>query len=281
MVDFLERVNAHGARLTGTEQKIIEALIQQRRETAFLSGPQLADRLNVHGAATTRLAQKLGYKGYPDLRAAVQQELLASQDAAARMRRSVANTAGRGQLALLVDSEIRALENLLEMVAQADLDRAADMLFAAKRVFLFGQGHAGAISAFLQRRLDRFGMTTIALSGRGHDMAEKLVSLGAGDLVLGLAFRKAPGGYAPLMTHALAVGADTLLISDLVGLRLQPRPSLVLAAPRGRSESEFQTPNVPFVLVGALLLTLAERHEQPMLAALERLSDLFAILDET
>lgn len=281
MVDFLERVNANGTRLTGTEQKIIEALIQQRRETAFLSGPQLADRLNVHGAATTRLAQKLGYKGYPDLRAAVQQELLASQDAATRMRRSVANTAGRGQLALLVDSEIRALENLLEMVPQEDLDRAADMVFAARRVFLFGQGHAGAISAFLQKRLDRFGMTTITLSGRGHDMAEKLVSLGAGDLVLGLAFRKEPAGYAPVMAHAHAVGADTLLISDLVGLRLQPRPSLVLAAPRGRSESEFQTPNVPFVLVGALLLTLAERHEKPMLTALERLSDLFAILDET
>ena len=140
MASFLDRVSSQGARLTGTEQKIIEALTEQRREVAFLSGPRLAERLNVHEAAATRLAQKLGYGGYPALRAAVQQELLASQDAATRMRRTVGNTAGRSQLELLVISEIAALENLLEVVRQPDLERAADMIFAAKRVFLFGHG---------------------------------------------------------------------------------------------------------------------------------------------
>lgn len=62
------------------------------------------------------------------------------------------------------------------------------------------------------------------------------------------------------------------------GCNRTPRWCLLhpVAVPKANS-----SPNVPFVLVGALLLTLAERHEKPMLAALERLSDLFAILDET
>lgn len=281
MTSFLDRVSASGVHLTGTEQKIVDALTGQRREMAFLSGPQLAERLNVHEASATRLAQKLGYKGYPALRAALQQEMMTSQDAATRMRRSVTGTGGRSHLEALVLSEIAALEGLAQIISQDDLDQAAEMIFAARRVFLFGQGHAGAILAFLQRRLDRFGMTTISLSGRGRDMAEKLVSLDRDDLVLALAFRKEPSGYAPLMRHAARVGAGRLLIGDLVGLTLEPRPDRILVAPRGRTVGEFQTPNVPFVLVSALLLTLAQRHEQPMLSALDRLSDLFKAFNET
>lgn len=280
MPGFYDRVTNGTALLTETEQKIVDALIHDRRETAFLSGPKLAGRLNVHEATATRLAQKLGYKGYPQLRAAVQNEMLDGQDAAARMRRSLVSAGAQGHLATLVAAEVAALEILAQTLPQAEIDAAADLIFAARRVFLFGQGHAQAIMAFMQRRLDRFGIATVALSGRGRDIAEKLVALGDKDLVLALAFRRQPSGYGPLMTQAQALGAPTLLISDLAGLSMEPRAALVLAAPRGRSGREFQTPAVPFAIVGAILLTLAARHEGPMLSALERLNDLFIRFDD-
>lgn len=280
MSALYDRVANGTALLTETEQKIVDALLHDRRETAFLSGPKLAERLNVHEAAATRLAQKLGYKGYPQLRSAVQKEMIEGQDAAVRMRRSLASAGPQGHLAALVAAEVEALETLARILPQAEIDRAADMIFAARRVFLFGQGHAQAITAFLQRRLDRFGISTVALSGRGRDIAEKLVALGSSDLVLALAFRRQPSGYGPLMAHAQAVSAPTLLISDLAGLAMEPRAGLVLAAPRGRSGQEFQTPAVPFAIVGAILLTLAARHEAPMLSALDRLNDLFTRLDD-
>lgn len=278
-MSFLERVKTHSSKLTDSDQKLVAMLLERRAEAAFLSGPQLAQRAQVHEAAATRLAQKLGFKGFPELRAQLQREVLEGQDAADRMRRSVSKVEHGAFLTDLIHAEISALETLSLSVTQADIDRAADMIFAGRRIFVFGQGHALSVASFLQRRLDRFGATTIELTGRGRDIAERLVSMEAEDVVIALAFRKQPQSYASLLNHAKAVGASTILISDLAGAAMDPQADLMLAAPRGRSGSEFQTPTVPFAIVNGIVLTIAGRHEREIIARLEKLSTLFDQFD--
>ncbi|HTN60591.1 MAG TPA: MurR/RpiR family transcriptional regulator [Devosia sp.] len=278
-MNILDRIKSQSAKLTDTDRKIIDTLFDNRTETAFLSGPQLAARAKVHEATATRLAQKLGYKGYPEMRAQLQREVLDGQDAANRMRRSVSKVEHGDYLADLIAMEVAALEGLARCVSQAEIDQAADLLFDARQVFIFGQGHALSVASFLQRRLDRFGMTTVALTGRGRDIAERLVSMTPDDAVITLAFRKQPESYAPLIRHAASVGARSILVSDLAGPMMEPRADLMLAAPRGRSDSEFQTPTVPFAIIDAILLTIAGRHEHKVIGKLEKLSGLFDSFD--
>lgn len=273
--DFYTRLSRSADRMTATDQKMITALLDRREELVFLSGPQLAERIDVHGAAPTRLAQKLGYKGFPELRSALQEDMLNAQSAAHRMQRSVNSTEQGNYLSDLIASEVTALQNLEELISQSAVDEAADAIFSAKKVFLFAQGHALPVAQFLGRRLDRFGMTTVILTGRGHDMAERLVSISKDDVVVAMAFRKQPSTYEPMMQHVRAVGARSILVSDLAGLIMTPEADMVLAAPRGRSGSEFQTPTVPLVIVSSILLTMAARHEGGAIGALEKLSALF------
>lgn len=276
---LIDRIKAQSKRLTEADQKLIATMLENRAEAAFLSGPQLSQRASVHEATVTRLAQKLGYRGFPDLRAQLQREVLDDQDAATRMRRSVAKVEHGDYLTDLIAAEISALEILARSVPQGDVDLAADMIFEGRRVFVFGQGHAQSVAGFLQRRLDRFGMTTIALTGRGRDIAERMVSMDKNDIVVALAFRKQPQSYAPLVQHARRVGARTILISDLAGPLMEPVADLMLAAPRGRSGSEFQTPTIPFAIVNGIVLTIAGRHEREVIGRLEKLSELFNDFD--
>lgn len=276
---LIDRIKAQSKRLTEADQKLIATMLENRAEAAFLSGPQLSQRASVHEATVTRLAQKLGYRGFPDLRAQLQREVLDDQDAATRMRRSVAKVEHGDYLTDLIAAEISALETLARSVPQSDVDLAADMIFEGRRVFVFGQGHAQSVAGFLQRRLDRFGMTTIALTGRGRDIAERMVSMDKCDIVVALAFRKQPQSYAPLVQHARRVGARTILISDLAGPLMEPVADLMLAAPRGRSGSEFQTPTIPFAIVNGIVLTIAGRHEREVIGRLEKLSELFNDFD--
>ncbi|WP_082367075.1 MurR/RpiR family transcriptional regulator [Ensifer adhaerens] len=276
---LIDRIKAQSKRLTEADQKLIATMLENRAEAAFLSGPQLSQRASVHEATVTRLAQKLGYRGFPDLRAQLQREVLDDQDAATRMRRSVAKVEHGDYLTDLIAAEISALETLARSVPQSDVDRAADIIFEGRRVFVFGQGHAQSVAGFLQRRLDRFGMTTIALTGRGRDIAERMVSMDKSDIIIALAFRKQPQSYAPLVQHARRVGARTILISDLAGPLMEPVADLMLAAPRGRSGSEFQTPTIPFAIVNGIVLTIAGRHEREVIGRLEKLSELFNDFD--
>lgn len=56
-------------KLTPKEDLIAKSIISNLSKTAFLTGPQLAERCGVSASAVTRFAQKLGYSGYPELKA--------------------------------------------------------------------------------------------------------------------------------------------------------------------------------------------------------------------
>ena len=71
-MNILDRIKAKSKKLTDADQKLVATMLTNRAEAAFLSGPQIAQRAGVHEATATRLAQKLGYKGFPDLRAELQ-----------------------------------------------------------------------------------------------------------------------------------------------------------------------------------------------------------------
>lgn len=274
-MDIFERIKAKLERLTEADRKVIDTLLNNRAETVFLSGPQLAERANVHEATTTRLAQKLGYKGYPEMRGQLQREVMGRQDAADRMRRTVSQVEHGAYLSDLIANEIAALTLLQQSIAQDEIDRAAEMIVNARHVFVFAQGHALSVATFLRRRLDRFGMTTVLLTGRGRDIAERIVGMQADDVLVAFALRKQPAGYAPLAEFTASAGAKSLLISDLVGPMMQPEVSLMLAASRGRSGNEFQTPTIPLAIVSGILLTIAGRHQKHMIGKLDKLSELF------
>ena len=99
-----------------------------------------------------------------------------------------------------------------------------------------------------------------------------------------LLFIVAAGTFAGIYIGAIpglsVTMAASILISDLAGHVMNPPADVLLAAPRGRTQNEFQTPIVPFALVNAILLTMAARHEAQTIGALERLAALVADFEE-
>jgi DNA-binding MurR/RpiR family transcriptional regulator len=63
--------------LTEADERLLKVLLANKAEAAFLSAAELSKRAGVHQASAVRLAQKLGYRGYPELRAALQAEFVA------------------------------------------------------------------------------------------------------------------------------------------------------------------------------------------------------------
>ncbi len=257
--------------LTDADERLVRTLLANPTESAFLSAAEISRRSGVHQASAVRLAQKLGYEGYPELRAALQEDLVKASEPAERVRKRLEQME-EDILGALVGSEVAALLELPQHVSQEQLEAAAKLLSGAKRVFLFGRGHATALVELMDRRLRRSGFATLPLPYEGRDLAEHVLGLQVGDAVLAFAFHRTPPGLKTLLAHAGSVGAKSVLVSDLLGPLLRPQPDVLLAAPRG-AEAEFQTLNVPMALCNALVLTIA-RLDTRSLQALEHLSDL-------
>lgn len=276
---FSDRIRETAERLTDADTKALRAILDDPQAAAMLSVGELAAKAQVHEATATRLAQKLGYRGYPALRDALRQQYIARTDNAARVARSVERVTAGQYLADLVATETAALAQLPDALPQERLDLAAEALTHARRIHVFARGHALALADLAERRLRRYGFDIVMLSGENRTIAERLAGLQSTDALLAFAFRAKPKSFDAVMAHTRRVGVPSVLIADLPALALCPPPSVALAAPRGRSGDEFQTLTVPMAILNALVLTIAGRHTDLTIGALDAVSELIQQLD--
>lgn len=258
--------------LSSADHRLLRELLSNPTAGAFMSAAELAERGGVHQAAATRLAKKLGYRGYPHLRAELQAELLESISPAERVRRRLEHAGDAGILAAVVEDEVAALSELPNQVSQDRLNAAAQLIATAERTHVFGHGHATALVDLIVRRLRRSGHLALPLTGSGRDLAEGAAMLTSRDLVVAFALRRRPPGLRPLLDQATRQSTPVLLITDAAGPLMGLQSTIHLSARRG-PESEFQSLTVPMAICNALVLTLA-RLDTDSVAALEGLTEL-------
>ncbi|GAA3651517.1 MurR/RpiR family transcriptional regulator [Microbacterium marinilacus] len=271
-----ELVRGRADRLTATDRRLVAVLQARPAEAAFWYAADLTEPLGLHQSAATRMAQRLGFEGYPQLRDALRQDYLAGDGPSQRVR-------GRLQrhpddvLGGFVDDELAALSALPAHVTQSEIDDLAARIAAAGHVHLFAQGNATVLTDLLSRRLRRFGMRSTLLTGPRRDLAERLSTLEPGDLLLACAFRRVPAALPPVLEIAAEGGAYTALITDVL-LAMSPQPDAILAAPRGGSD-DYLSLTVPMALINALVLTIARQAPDRAIGSLDRLGSLLERFD--
>jgi len=216
----------------------------------------VAERASVHPTSAVRLAQKLGFGGYPDLRAKLRDDLLGRPKAPERIQHRL-ETLGHGSLKAFVDSEITALQALPNQVAQADLEAAAHILVDAERIFLFGYGHSEALGMLMEIRLSRSGYNTRVMRQAERHLATDLASVTDRDVLLLFTFNAIDKRVPVILEHAQTIGARTVAVSDSVGLLLRPNPDILLSATRGK-EGEAQSLTVPMAICNTLILIISQ-----------------------
>lgn len=275
---FQERIDATRDRLTKSDRALLDEILAHPADAPLWRGEEVAGRVGVHPSAATRLAQRLGYQGYLELREALRVDLAERLAGAGdRFRAELRDRTDGGVLDGLLASELESLAAVGRHVTQAQIDEAADRLVAARRVYVFARGNSSVLADLMDRRLRRFGLAPVGLHGSGREIAERILPMAEGDLVLAFAFRRSPRILTDLFAHAGSVGAETVLVTDVLHT-LDPAPTAVLSAPRGRREG-FSSLAVPMLIANAIVLTIAQRHPDTTLPALDRLDDLLAVFD--
>lgn len=271
-----ERIDTQRGRLTKTDRALVDTLLSSPEDAVHWSGDDLAGLAGSHPAAATRLAQKLGFEGYPHLREELRRERRDAQQplrgAGDRMRAELEEHRTGTVLDTFLRAEVESLAAVAECVDQARLDEIADAIADADTVHVFARGNANVLTELVERRLRRFGVRVVVLDSDGRELAERLTALTERDLVLAFAFRRPPRLLTGLLAHAAAIGARSVLVTDTLHT-LDPAPDVLVAARRSDRDG-FSSLTVPMAVTNALVLTLAHRHSDRTLPALDRLDSL-------
>lgn len=265
-----ETIEAQGERLTTSDRRLVQVLLASPANGAFASSVDVAKQAGVHPATAVRLARKLGFDGYSELRAELQAEFIAD-NGAERVERRLAKAGDGSILQTLIDSEVRALQSIPDYISQEQIEAAASLLIDADDIAVSGIGHATALADLFARRLNRSGYRSVACQHMGWEIPEKIMGLGPDGLLVSIVFRSIPEDLPAIFEFVRSKGASVFVISDLVGPFIRPRPDVLLAASRG-AEGESQSLTVPMAICNALILELSRSDGGKSVNSLKQLA---------
>ncbi|QDY70675.1 MurR/RpiR family transcriptional regulator [Qingshengfaniella alkalisoli] len=269
-------ISKHSEKLTPADARILDVLISDPIRAAMQDGKEVSDRAGVHPSSAVRLARRLGFSGYRDLKAFLQDSLTREHGdfihAESRIAARLARSEERSLVQDVLDSEIATLQAARDTISDTDIRHFSEAVMAARRVFLFGQGHGAAIAKLVEIRLQRSGYDARDMSGSDQQMAEQIASMTARDVVWIFAFRQISKRLQRMHNVLVSGGVKTLVISDIRAARFLPKPTLQINVSRG-APGEHQSIATPMTIANGIILDLARIDDGQTLNALSKFTE--------
>jgi DNA-binding MurR/RpiR family transcriptional regulator len=262
----IDRITEHADQLTPAERKVAEILADEPQTVAFGTVANVARRAGTSGPSVVRLAVKLGYGGFVDLQADVQQEL-ARQLGPARDRirqRPPSDVVGR-----TVAAEIENVTQTLAAINQDMFRTAVSKLSDRRRQVVVLPGEmALAVGEELAGHLASLRDGVTLMAGSEMTASRRLASTTPGDVVVGIDTRRYERRVLTLLRQAASLECAIVAVTDSP---LSPLASLAsetfFVAAQG--VGPFDSMVGALALVNALVAAVAARLRQTATARLD------------
>lgn len=179
----LLKIRAERDQMSAIERRIADFLLENAHLLRDYSSQQLADALQISQSSVVKFSQKLGFKGYPDLKYSVGEAVARSGGSAAAGNGKAAKVPARQALSeSLWQGKVRSEEET-RLINDGDrLTEIASMVQRAGKIYCVGIGDDSAPASGFASRLAMLGMLALHHSDVVHMMAA-ISSAARGDVL--------------------------------------------------------------------------------------------------
>ena len=155
----LLKIRSERDQMSAIERRIADFLLENAHLLRDYSSQQLADALQISQSSVVKFSQKLGFKGYPDLKYSVGEAVARSNGAESGLTTRTTKSRAREVLAeTLWQSKSRAEEETRLINGPEKLNEISTLIGRAGRVFCLGMGDAGVTAQAFAARLAMLGV---------------------------------------------------------------------------------------------------------------------------
>ena len=173
-----------------------------------MTAAQVGRASNVDTTLVVRFAQRLGYPGYPELIAEIQDDV--KRDLRAVYEPTPADDSPLGVLRRTLTQDRNNLEYMLLHMDAGAVETVVAVLNKATRIFVSGEGNAVYLAEAFAGRLMVLGFNAHAVSSELAGQAATVAIMKPGDVVIGLGTTSMTPSVAVLLKVARAGGAQTI-----------------------------------------------------------------------
>lgn len=272
----LDRLLRQTHQQLGAAGRRVAKFIDENRQTVLAStAAALGGYIGTSDATVLRTIQALGFAGLADLKQAILKSAESTSTPADQMRRTLADLEqSTGQA---VESVLQAHDEGLRVLksekCRAQIASAIHLLDAANRIVVFGIGPSAALAGYLATSLGRCGRSSRVIDATGSMLADQLMDLRRGDLLLILAYGRLYREVRTVFAEARELGLATVLVTEDSGAPLAKLADVTVAIPRGRP-GRVALHGATFVGLEAMVLSLAAARPDAAVASLDKLNRL-------
>ena len=202
--------------LTRAERQLATHVLSHYPVSALESITLLAKAAEVSTPTVVRLAQKLGYKGYPDLQNALRGEVEAMLESPlAKHDRWAGGVPDTHMLNRFADAVMANLQSTLGQIDHAEFDAAAGLLAdPGRHVFAMGGRITHALADYFTSLMRVVRPDVTLLSNNSTTWPPTLLDMRPGDVLLVFDIRRYENAVLQLAEMAREQEAEIILITD-------------------------------------------------------------------
>jgi DNA-binding MurR/RpiR family transcriptional regulator len=156
----LLKIRSERDQMSAIERRIADFLLENAHLLRDYSSQQLADALNISQSSVVKFSQKLGFKGYPDLKYSIGEAVARNTGGEAAGAKKATRANRRDLLAeSLWQAKARSEEET--RLINEQIDEVAGAIDAAGKVFLIGLGEDAIAAQAFALRLAQLGLLTV------------------------------------------------------------------------------------------------------------------------
>jgi DNA-binding MurR/RpiR family transcriptional regulator len=243
-------------------------------EVIFMTASTLGKRTDVSEATIIRLAQSLGFDGFP----ALQKHLRSlHQDKFTTVKRleKALDFPGTGDPFInTIQMDIKNISAMTEAVSEKTFNQVVTQLWKAKQIKIIGLRSAFSLAVYLKFGLRFLGKKVSLIQPSHGDLWDQLALLTQNDLLVGISFPR----YSNLTVDAVAFAKEKqckiIAVTDTIVSPLTPYSDWVLVAPC-QSESYMDSFTAPMGLLHALLTAMSLKKPEAALTAFQHIENLW------
>lgn len=277
----IARLRSVYSSLRPSEQQTADYVLAHPEEVTTLSVTELAARSGTSESTVVKLAQRLGYKGY------LQMKLVLASEAGAQRReenRIYGEITVEDDLATIKEklfrSEVQGLTDTLRLLDVESVAAARDAMLKAAHIHFYGVGASGIVAMDAQHKFARIGLPCWAYVDP-HQQAAFAAILQPGDVAVGISYSGSTRDTIESLQTARQAGATTVAITAGFGSPLAKEAQICLLT--GTTETAFRSAAIvsrltQLAVVDVLFIAVATRQADTAFATLEKTR--VAVLDK-
>ncbi|RJT51962.1 MurR/RpiR family transcriptional regulator [Rahnella variigena] len=273
---FGERYRARAHTLPPGLQTVA-SYIQNNREAALdATAMEIAAATEVSDATVIRAVQALGFAGLRDMKKTLEAWFGTSVNSEEKMITTVSElscdmTSG---MDFVLDGHKRACDALAEPANRQAISEAIALLAGARQVALFGINASGILAEYSARLFTRIGIPAICLNRSGIALAEQLIGLQRGDVLIMMAQKSAHREGKTTVHEAKRLGIPIILLTNAAESFFTREATVVINVPRGGENGRMPLHGTVLVCLEMLILSVASASASRTMKTMKRIQDL-------